>query len=244
VVKVDDLNVESQTNEISTAIPGVTLTVKSLQPTADNLVISTNTTQSNSNVQGFVDAYNTIMAALQTSLRPDPTAGPPDGSTLDTSTAIGVEQQLQSLLSTQVVPTGSYRTLADIGLKIQDDGTLSLDPTALSNALSNDPSAVDAIFSTANTGIAAQATNLTTRLADPLDGQLIQRETSLTSTIKDLQTSNVQLQSWVDNYKQQLLTQFSNMESIIANYNTIGTFLSVSSGIPINNNSGTSTSKA
>jgi flagellar hook-associated protein 2 len=225
VLSVDGLRVESQSNTVSTAIPGVTLTVKAQQPVADNLVISTDTSQSTNNVQSFVTAYNNIMTALQPSLRPDPTAGPPDGSVLDGSTAVGIEQQLQRLLSNPVNPSGAYQTLADIGISLQDDGTLALDPSKLSTALTNDPTAVNALFSTATTGVAATTAALSTSLTDPLDGQLVQRETSLQSTIKTLQTSNTQLQAWVDNFKQQLLTQFSNMETLISQYKTIGTFL-------------------
>jgi flagellar capping protein FliD len=84
---------------------------------------------------------------------------------------------------------------------------------------------VDAVFSTATTGLAAQVSDLSKSFTDPVDGQLIQRRTSLTKTIKDLQTSNVRLQGYVDTYKLQLQRQFATMESLISNYNSIGTFL-------------------
>ena len=230
VVKVDDLTVESQTNDISTAIPGVTITAKALQPVASDLIVAADPTTSTQNLQGFVDAYNSIMTALQPSLRPDPNNPPADGTTLDGSTVLGLEQSLHSLLSTAVVPTGSFRTLADLGVKLQNDGTLYLDSTAFTAALAKDPGSVDAVFSTATTGLATKVTNLSNTFTDPFSGQLVQRTTSLQKTIKDITASNTRLQDHVDNYKLQLQREFATMESLIAGYNSIGTFLSASSG--------------
>jgi flagellar hook-associated protein 2 len=134
-------------------------------------------------------------------------------------------------LSTLSVDEGSYRTLADIGIKMQNDGTLKLDSAQLSKALANDPGSVDAVFSAANTGVAARMDALSKTLTDSIDGLLVQRQKSLQKTIKDLQTSNTRLQANVDNYKVQLQRQFANMEKLIGNYNSIGTFLSTSSSL-------------
>jgi flagellar hook-associated protein 2 len=221
---VDNLPVESQTNDVSTAIPGVTITATGLSSTPGDLVISADAGKGTTNLQSFVDSYNSIMGVLQKSLRPDPTATV-DGSNLDGSLVISLEQRMHSLLSTQVAPTGAYRTLSDIGVKLENDGTLSLDGTLLNKALANDPSSVDAIFSTASTGIADKVSALSNSFTDPLDGQLVQRTTSLTKNIKDLQAANVRLQTYVDNYKLQLQKQFATMESLISGYNSIGSFL-------------------
>ena len=119
VLSIDGLSVESLTNDISTAIPGVTITARAAQPTASDLVVSSDATKATSNLQGFVDAYNGIINALQQSLRPDPKAPPANGTTLDGSTVLSLEQRLHGLLSSQVVVNGSVRTLADIGVKLK-----------------------------------------------------------------------------------------------------------------------------
>ncbi|HEY4184085.1 MAG TPA: flagellar filament capping protein FliD [Polyangia bacterium] len=225
VVKVDDLTVESKTNDISTAIPGVTITAKSIMTSPSDLVVASDPTTSTSNLQAFVDKYNAIITALQPSLRPDPDNPPADGTTLDGSTVLGLEQSLHGLLSSMVVPSGTVRTLADIGVELQNDGTLNLNTTTFTKALAQDPNAVDSIFSTASTGLATKVGNLSTRYTSSIDGQLVQRTTSLQKTIKDITTSNARLQDHVDNYKLQLQREFATMESLIANYNSIGTFL-------------------
>jgi flagellar hook-associated protein 2 len=231
LLKIDGLDIESKTNDISSAIPGLTLTVKALQTVASDLVVSGDSTKSTSNLQSFVDAYNAIKGALKQSLRPDLGAPPAAGSTLDGSVVLALEQKLHGLLSSQVVATGSVRTLADIGVKLQNDGTLTIDKPLLAKALAKDPTAVDAVFSTATAGIAAKVTALSKSFTDPLEGQLIQRQTSLSKTIKDLAKSSVQLQDHVASFKLQLQRQFTAMEKLIASYNSIGTFMAANSGI-------------
>ncbi|HEX2658801.1 MAG TPA: flagellar filament capping protein FliD, partial [Polyangia bacterium] len=223
---VDGLPVESQSNQITTAIPGVTLNVVAKQPVASDLVVGADPSKSTAKLQGFVDAFNAIKTALQPSLKPDPNAPAPAGSTLDGVLAYGLESRLNSLLSSKVIPLGAHRTLADIGVKLQQDGTVTIDTALFNDAVAKDPTGVDAIFSTATTGISAQMAKLSTSYTDSIDGQLVQRQTSLKTTIKDLQKTNQRLQDHVTAYKAQLQAQFARMESLIANYNSIGSFLS------------------
>jgi len=244
VVQVDDLTVESQSNTISTAIPGVTITATQKTTTASNLVISQNQSQSTSGIQSFISAFNAVVTALQPSLRPDPGNPPADGTLLDGSTALGLEQKMNSMLSYQVVGSGTVRTLADMGVKLQNDGTLTLDSTTFNKVLAQDPDSLNAIFSTATTGMSAKLAALSDQYTNSFSGQLVQRTTSLQKTIKDIATQNQQLQDHVDNYKLQLQKEFANMESLISNYNSIGSFLSASGlGLGTSSSSSSGSSK-
>lgn len=239
LVQVDDLNVESQSNTISTAIPGVTITATQKTTSPSNLVIAQSQAQSAAGIQGFISAFNAVVTALQPSLRPDPSNPAPNGTLLDGSTAIGVEQSMNRMLSYQVVPSGTVRTMADMGIKLQNDGTLTLDTTTFNKVLAQDPDAVNAIFNTATTGMADKMSAMSDQYTNSFSGQLVQRTTSLQKTIKDLTTQNQQLQSHVDNYKLQLQKSFANMENLISNYNSIGSFLS-SSGVGLGTSSSSS----
>jgi flagellar hook-associated protein 2 len=244
IVQVDDLTVESLSNTISTAIPGVTLTATQKTTSAGNLVITQNPAQSAAGIQGFISAFNAVVTALQPSLRPDPSNPAPDGTLLDGSTARGLEQGMNGLLSYQVVPSGTVRTLADMGVKLQNDGTLTLDTTTFNKVLTRDPDAVNAIFNSASTGMSDKLTALSNQYTNSFSGQLVQRTTSLQKTIKDIATRNQQLQDHVDNYKLQLQRQFANMESLISNYNSIGSFLSASGlGLGTSSSSSSGSSK-
>jgi len=228
IVQVDDLTVESQSNAISTAIPGVTLTATQKTTSPSNLVISQNQGQSAAGIQGFISAFNAVVTALQPSLRPDPSNPPASGTLLDGSTALGLEQSMNRMLSYQVVPSGTVRTLADMGVKLQNDGTLTLDTTTFNKVLAKDPDALNAIFNTATNGMSDKFSALSNQYTNSFSGQLVQRTTSLQKTIKDITSRNQQLQDHVNNYKLQLQKSFANMENLVSNYNSIGSFLSTS----------------
>jgi flagellar hook-associated protein 2 len=222
---VDLLDIESQSNDVTSAIPGVTLTIKAQQLTASDLVIGRDSSKSGDNLQGFVDGFNAVMATLKKSLRPDPTAALANGSQMDGSMVLDLQRRMHGLLSTKVVAEGSYRTLADLGVKLQNDGTVTLDKTALSAAITKDSTAVNAIFSTATTGLAAQTDTLAKTYTDFVDGQLIQRQTSLKGTLKDLQVSSEKLQRHVDSFREQLVKRFSQMESLMSGFNAVSNFI-------------------
>jgi flagellar hook-associated protein 2 len=222
---VDGLDIESQSNEVTTAIPGVTLAIKAQQLAEADLVIGRDTSRSVDNLQGFVDAFNNVINVLTKSLRPDPTSGSNRDARLDGSTVLDLQRRMHSLLSTKVVETGSFRTVADLGVKLEKDGTLTLDRTAAAAAVTKDAGAVNAVFSTATTGLAAQTDTLSKTYTDFVDGQLVHRTTSLKNTVKDLQVSSEKLQRHVDSFREQLLRRFSQMESLISGYNTVSTFI-------------------
>lgn len=243
LVQVDDLNVESQSNTISTAIPGVTITATQKTTSASNLVIAQNQAQSTAGVQSFISAFNAVVASLQPSLRPDPSNPAANGTLLDGSTAIGLEQSMNSMLSYQVVSSGTVRTMADMGIKLQNDGTLTLDTTTFNKVLAQDPDAVNSIFNTAKTGMSDKLAALSDQYTNSFSGQLVQRTTSLQKTIKDITNQNQQLQDHVNNYKLQLQKEFANMENLISNYNSIGSFLS-SSGLGLGGGTSSSSSSS
>ncbi|MBC8133374.1 MAG: flagellar filament capping protein FliD [Deltaproteobacteria bacterium] len=226
--KVDDLDIESQSNEVTSAIPGVTLSIKAQQLTASDLVIARDTATSEKNVQGFVDSFNVIMNVLKKSLRPDPKATN-TGDTLDGTIVLDLQRRMHKLLSTPSVVTATYRTLADIGVKLQSDGTLLLNKATLSTAVNTDGSAVDAVFSTATTGLSAQTTAFQNAYTDVVSGHLIQRQTSITKTIADLKVSNEKLTRSVAAFKDNLQRRFGHMEKLMSNYNSIGSYISNSS---------------
>jgi flagellar hook-associated protein 2 len=106
----------------------------------------------------YVDAYNTLMKALNTA-----TATGADSSSAGVLNGVSsvrdMKRQLAALTSTQLSSTGTYKTLADIGVSTNRDGTLTLDTDRLAAALEADPEGVTNMVNpktstTANLGLA------------------------------------------------------------------------------------------
>jgi len=233
---VDGLPMESQSNAITNAIPGVTLNLTAPQATAADLVISLDTAKTTAKAQAFATAYNDIANTLTSSLRPDPNNPKPIDSQLDATTALHLRSQMQSLFSKLVNSTGTVRTLADVGFKLGGDGTVTLQTDQLNKALASDPNAVERIFSDKTNGMAATLSSFSSQYTNGVNGVLVARTKSLQATSKDLANANISLQTQVDAYRNQLTRQFTHMEDLISGYKSISSYITNSGlGVDLSN---------
>jgi flagellar hook-associated protein 2 len=132
---VDGIPVTSASNTVVGAIPGVTFQLLSAPPGTNVQVQITN---DNSDVEtaisNFVSAYNKVMGDLNgqegndSSGNPEPLFGSP--------TLTSLQQQLQSaILFNQ--SSGALTSLTQLGISVNNDGTLSLDGDTLDSVVSS-----------------------------------------------------------------------------------------------------------
>ncbi len=237
---VDGIQFERTSNTVTDVVPGSSLTLTKpsdgVTPpatpggdptggTPETLTMATDATVTQSRLKGFVDAYNALMTAIQKQLNVSESAD--RGANLaGDSTVRGLQARLHALISTSAtgLSTG-IRSLADLGVKTGRDGTLSIDSTALSSALGKDASAVNAIFSTATTGIAATVTAMNTTYTRSGDGLFTVRQSTLNGQIQRLTDSMTAQQKRVDVYRQTLVRQFTAMETVVSQWKTVGSYL-------------------
>jgi Flagellar capping protein len=239
-LKVDNLQITSQSNIISNAIPGVTLNLRGQSDVATDVNFAHDTSSSAASIQGFITAYNDVVSVLSSQLRPDPnqaaTNNPLAGSNLLT-----IERAMQSLLSAKVNSSGAVQTLSDLNVSMLDDGTLALDKLPHGNtfaaAIAADPNAANKLFTTATTGIGAlvdalvkrQVETSTVMLPDgsklAVDGGLQGETTLLKNSITALDDTVNYWQSYLDNERTRLTSAFSAMESTVATLNTTANYL-------------------
>lgn len=146
---LDGVNLTSGSNTITSAIPGVTLSLlkgSSSAPANATISLSTNTAGIVSNVQNFVSAYNAVVGYISQNSQFNST-------TYQTGPLFGdfTTQQVQSQLSSALfnnVPglTGPYTNLAQLGFSLDQNGNLNVNQTTLNNALSTNPQAVANLF--------------------------------------------------------------------------------------------------
>lgn len=237
---VDGILFERTSNTAADVVPGATLTLAKLSEgvtppplpggdpsggTAETLTMATDATVTQSRLKGFVDAYNALMTAIQKQLAVS--QGTDRGANLaGDSTVRGLQARLQALISSSATGlSNGVRSLADLGVKTGRDGTLSIDATALSTALGKDASAVNAIFSTATSGIAATVTAMNTTYTRSGDGLFTARQSTLSSQIQRLTDSMTAQQKRVEVYRQTLVRQFTAMETVVSQWKTVGSYL-------------------
>lgn len=132
---VDGISATSSSNSVSNVIPGVSFQLLSAAPgTSVQVEVTNDNSDVESAVSSFVSAYNTVLGDLNTqegndsSGNPEPLFGSPTISTLQ-------EQLQQALDFTQ--SSGAVTSLTQLGVSVNDDGTLSLDTDTLDSMLNS-----------------------------------------------------------------------------------------------------------
>jgi flagellar hook-associated protein 2 len=230
----------SESNTLTSAIPGETLTLKGV--TTSPVSITTNaaaidTAAVTKAVQGFVDAYNAVVTTVRADLTDTPVVKKASSSDYTKGTLFG-DAGLDGMLSqlknvmTQTVSGLGLSSLADIGITIpsstgatptQDakDGKLSFDPTKLQSALTSDYTKVRSLF----TGIGTTS-GFTKLVGDFVDGQdgtngiLTGRIASDDTSLKDFSSRIDDMNSRMDDEQTRLKAQFSAMEAALAQAQT------------------------
>jgi flagellar hook-associated protein 2 len=222
-VEVNGLTFTRQSNTLADVIPGVTLTIKSTTAAPETLAVDNDTDGTATNLKKLVDAYNSVMKAIQRQLQVTPDS---DRSTLlaGDSALRSLQRNLQSLLTT-TVGNGTVRALADVGIKTARDGSISLDTFTLSKAITRDAGAVNSLFSQATTGLSALASTLVTNATNAKDGTLVTKRKGLSDNIKSIDTQLDRMQLRLDAFRQGLISQFTAMEQVVSNMRSIGNFL-------------------
>ena len=193
-LNVDGIPISSTTNTVSSAIPGVTL---SLTGTTGAVPVSVTTgpdvTQQEDAVNSFVSAYNTVIGDINTQSTIG-TNGHPGPLGSDSTVAL-TQGELLSAVAFSTTGNGNVNSISDLGISVNNDGTLAVNSGTLATALQSNPAAIQSFFQATTSG--SFGANLTTALnnvANPITGAvatditgLSQSQTSITQQISDFQ---------------------------------------------------------
>jgi flagellar hook-associated protein 2 len=189
--KIDGLPMTSKTNKVTDAVPGVNLSLTGTNTGVPTRISFADTSSAiTSTMQDLVSVLNEITSALNTATQPQ------TGELARDPGALALKRSLSGLGTTVVMPSapeGTPRTLGDLGLSIQRDGTFTLDTKRLSETLKANPQAAGdmftnglyGVYSTID-GIARKATTAT----DPgsLGGSITRYTTQKATVVKDQAT--------------------------------------------------------
>ncbi len=146
-VVVDGITISSATNQVSTAIQGVTLNLaKTNVGSPTKVTLSRDTGTVTSAVENFVKSYNDVAKTIKDLTSYDPKTKVA-GTLLGDSAVRSVQSQIRGVLNTAVRDlNGENTTLSSIGVSFQKDGTLKLDSGKLSTAVNSDATRVAGLF--------------------------------------------------------------------------------------------------
>ncbi len=148
LVNINGLDVTSPSNTVSGTLKGVTFNLLQVQ-TSKTVTINVNRNNADLNtaISSFVEKYNALITMVNSVSSYDPgtkTAGVLLG---DSVVQNGMSQIRNSLTNAVDGTSSSLRTLSDVGIGLQKDGTLKFDSAKFSTAQSSDIDGVTALFS-------------------------------------------------------------------------------------------------
>ncbi len=224
-LKVNGIDIVSQSNTVVDAAQGVTMNLTKTGTTS--LTVTRDNDSIKSSIQAFVTAYNNIQSTAKTLTAFDTSANTSAALTGD-STLRSIQQRLRSMLGgTMPDGNGGTITLADIGIKFDaKEGTMSVDDTKLTKALNTNLGAVTAMFSSTTDagGIGKRVTDYVDGLTTT-NGTLKNAQDGITKTLKDLEknynSTQDRITATMDRYK----AQFTQLDMMVSQMNRTSSYL-------------------
>jgi flagellar hook-associated protein 2 len=225
IVFVSGYEIHSDSNTVSNAIEGVTLTLKA--PTEDDSTVLLNVDRDDTAIQDaakkFVDAYNSLAGTIKSLSRYD-VATEAAGALLGDAMLRNIDSQVRKLISSPVAGVnGGYNTLASLGITTQADGKLKLDTVRFNAALNANPGAVSDVFTSSN-GVAVKLADLMGSKT-AASGELTVRSSNITDSLVDLKDQQDALTARMKVIEQRYFKQFNALDTLLAGMNNTASAL-------------------
>lgn len=211
---VDGIPIDSASNTVTGVVPGVTFNLVSAAPGVQvNVSTSEDVDKTTQAVNDFVNAYNAVITDVnqEFKLASNGAQGPLAG---DSTVRI-----LQDIM----LGSGSYSSsgsdissLAQLGITMNDDGTLTVDSGALGTALQSDFSGVQSFFQgTASNGFASTLNTQLNTMTDPTNGAFTVDLQSISNENTDLQHQIDDFQVFLQGEQTRLTNEFNQADALL-----------------------------
>ncbi|TAN70614.1 MAG: flagellar hook protein [Methylobacter sp.] len=144
---INGLDITSSSNTVNTALKGLSLNLQQAQP---GKIVTVGVSQNNDDitkaVEGFVKSFNELVTTVSPLTSYDKTTQKGGVLQSDATLRSAMAQLRSELGSMGNGLTGSIKSLSDIGVNTQKDGTLTLNSAKLTSQLSSNRSGVTAVF--------------------------------------------------------------------------------------------------
>lgn len=219
---LDGATFRRASNSISNLLTGVKLDLKATGTTT--LGTAAPTASIAQAVSDFVATYNELQSAIAAE------TDAKSGSLYNDPAATAMARALGALttISLAATATGAPRTLGDIGVKTNRDGSLAVDTARLTKVLTDFPQALEAMFAdgtgASNGGLSAALGAIATRATDRTAGFDAEttRATAAQSALTDAQAKAAEAAVAM---KDRLTQQFATMDARVAAYKSTQDFL-------------------
>lgn len=228
--------ITSSSNTVTSAIPGLTLTLNKEAPdTAVTVKVTADYSEAQSAVQAFVDQYNSVMAFIQEKLKYDKDTNI-KGELFGDPVLQGIQSRLRSMVAGRMNnPTGPFNILADIGIATSSEdfgksALLEFDTAKFQEAMDKNAESVANLFGAEAGGVtpvressetesAQGLANIMYEYLHPLvmyQGTLDKTQGSYKKQINDLKKEIEAFNDRVEAYAEKIRLKFAMLETQLA----------------------------
>lgn len=226
-IAVDGFTAISSTNTFSDVAEGVTITVLEpptdpLNPIAETLTITQDTTAASGRIQSFVTAFNDLATTIRNLTAYNKTTNKASALTGD-PTIRAISSQLRGIANTAGLGGGSPGSLSEIGVSFQTDGSLKVDSAKLDTALKTQLSGVTSLL-TGTSGVGARFDKALDSILDA-GGTIEARTQGLDKQLKSITTERETVIARLDKLETSYRTRFASLDSLVARLKSDGDYL-------------------
>ena len=215
---LDAVPLSSTTNTVSSPVPGVTLNLLAASPgTPITISVGPDTAAITQAINDFVSAYNSVIGSVNSQFKAG--ANSAAGPLASNSVLRSLQGSLLSDVAFSITGNNGVVNLASIGIDLQNDGTLSVDNSKLSTALSTQFNDVKTFFQSGVSGsFGDHFSSDLTALTSPTSGAL---SLNLAENVANQQNLARQINSLEDRLvdrRQFLINQYSQVDAMLRQY--------------------------
>ncbi len=219
-VKIDGYSISSTSNTLSNVIDGVTLTLKDTNSGSPiTLAITENTGAISGKVSALVSSINSVLNYVKTqNTYSGNSSSTPLMGDINLHT---VRNNIIDAIFAEVSGNTTYKTASSIGFTFASDGTLSLNSTTFSEALSSNKQEVINVL----TQFGDTLKTSMNVYVDPYTGTLTSIEKSINQTISDIDKRIEELNERYEREAEVLEKKYNSLELLISSSNLMKNWL-------------------
>jgi len=205
----------SSSNTLDSLVDGVSIKLTGLTEDKKPLIITvdTDTTETQTQIQTFIDAYNTLRETVSGLTK--------TGSSTDTRGAFAGDASISALsseLSNLLRGTFGEQNMTKFGITADKDGKLSIDSEVLEKQLKNDPQTVAQFFN-GNDGLIKSMDKSLDKYLSTSSGLLKGRQETLDRQQTDIDTKTEKMNTRYESSYNRYLKQFTQLQSLMTQMN-------------------------
>jgi len=221
---IDGIAVSKPSNTVTDAIKGVTLNLNQTNVGSPVKVsLAKDTTAVTNQINAFVDAYNTLATAVNKQTAYNATTK--TGAVLNGDAgARSILTSIRAELGKAVADSTGLKTLSDIGIAFQRDGTLKLEkPDKLKSALETNFTGVSSLFGSSD-GVATRLTKVTEEMLGS-KGLFKTRTDGLNASISSMDKSMDRMELQLAQTEKRYRAQFTALDTMMTNMQNMSSYM-------------------